>query len=125
MTALVPLYPFPPCLTAYNQRASAAPSINYYNSREMSSDAAMFSDDDRPFVAKSDLIGHDDNVPINVNGHVNGAGQQEAYMSEDEDDDMPLVCPIFLSAAVYASVSRVIECLLSYSRRSLLQNLSL
>ena len=51
----------------------------------------MLSDDDRPIVAKSNLIGHDDSIPIHVNGHVNGAGDQDASMSEDEDEDVPLV----------------------------------
>lgn len=56
----------------------------------------MFSDDDdRPLVAKSDLIGYDDHVPINVNGHVDSSGDQESRMSEDEDDDMPLVRSVF------------------------------
>ena len=57
----------------------------------MSADSAMMSDDDQPLVTKADLIGHDQTIPINVNGHVNGAGKQEAFMSEDDDDDMPLV----------------------------------
>jgi hypothetical protein len=58
----------------------------------MSDDFAMLSDDDddKPLVVKSDLIGHDSNVPINVNGHVDSAGDQESLLSED-DDDMPLV----------------------------------
>jgi hypothetical protein len=56
----------------------------------MSSDTDMLSDDDKPLVPKSDLMGHDSNVTTHVNGHVNGTGDQEAFMSEDED--MPLVC---------------------------------
>ena len=57
----------------------------------MSSDIAMFSDDDRPIVPKSNLIGHDRHARTNGNGHVNGAGDQGTPMSEDEDGDTPLV----------------------------------
>lgn len=68
----------------------------------------MFSDDDTPIVAKSDLIGHDSGVPIAVNGHVNGSGQQEAYMSEDDDeDDMPLVSSYFRRGEQRVSNSRL------------------
>lgn len=68
----------------------------------MSSDVAMLSDDDMPLVAKSDLIGHDDDVPINVNGHVNGSGDQESYISESDDDDLPLVSTILpTNARIY------------------------
>lgn len=62
----------------------------------MSSDSAIFSDDDdMPLVAKSDLIGHNDNLSINANGLVDSSGDQESYMSEDDEDDMPLVCSIY------------------------------
>jgi hypothetical protein len=58
----------------------------------MSSDNVMLSDDDRPIVSKSDLIGHGTHTQNNGNGYVNGTGDQDTSMSEDEDADMPLVC---------------------------------
>lgn len=62
----------------------------------------MFSDDDdKPLVAKSDLIGHDGNVPINVNGHVDSSGDQDSFMSEDDEDNMPLVCSLSTYETVY------------------------
>jgi hypothetical protein len=62
----------------------------------MSNDAAMLSDDDKPLIPRSDFIGHDSHAPINGNGHVNGARDQDALMSEDEDDEMPLVRTVSL-----------------------------
>jgi hypothetical protein len=67
----------------------------------MSSDAAMLSDDDRPIVPRSDLIGHDRHGGTNGNGHVNGAGDQDTPMSEDEDGDMPLVRSYSLIRVIY------------------------
>lgn len=52
----------------------------------------MSSDNDTPYVAESDSIEHGSGVPIAVNGHVDGSGEQAAYTSQDDDDDdMPLV----------------------------------
>ena len=51
----------------------------------------MLSEDDRPLVPVPDLIGHDTKVSISINGHVNGKGDQDTSMSEDEDEELPLV----------------------------------
>jgi hypothetical protein len=72
-----------------------------YNYLEMSSDAAMLSDDDRPIVSKSHLMGHGTHTPNNGNGYVNGAGDQDISMSEDEDAGMPLVCVNSLIRVAY------------------------
>jgi len=66
----------------------------------MSSDAAVLSDDDRPIVPKSHLIGHGTHTSNNGNGYVNGAGDQD-ILSEDEDADMPLVCVNSLIRVAY------------------------
>lgn len=93
------LFSFPTC--AYNHHHQPVLRFYSYNSIEMSSDNAMLSDDDRPIVPKSHLMGHGTHTPNNGNGYVNGAGDQDTSMSEDEDAGMPLVCVNSLIRVAY------------------------
>jgi hypothetical protein len=67
----------------------------------MSSDAAMLSDDDMPLVPKK---GHDSHLSINGNGHINGTGDQDTSMSEDDKDDMPSVRSVLLLRVAYTII---------------------
>lgn len=55
----------------------------------MSNGSAMLSDDDQPLVAKSATNGFNQATNSNGNGHVNNA--HESSLSEDDEDDTPLV----------------------------------